>query len=197
MNNFTKKFLGFFTSLACKVWRVHWSNLRRCKAIRKNIKIPEEDKITSIEKAGQIARQVYKRFDYTADDFDDLWDSIVPPPQNYQNYLDGMIKDDCDGFHSTMYHFMYNSNLENYLLSVIALGSSHCVLLFKFGDMWYINDYTTIHEGYRTPSEAISAYDEKYPKIYTKAKSEVFYNSLVKYDYEKGKFKNQSIKKLK
>lgn len=197
MNKFTKGFLGFFASIACKVWWPHWSNFRWRKSIRSNIEIPDEDKITSIEKAGQVARQVYKKFDYTADGFDELWDSIVPPPQNYQNYLDGCVKDDCDGFHSTMYHFMYNSNLESYLLSVIAFGVSHCVLLFKFDGLWHVNDYTTIHEGYNTPEEAISAYDEKYPKIYTNVKSEVFYNSLLKYNYEKGKFKNQKISELK
>ena len=196
MNKFTKWFLTIGAKFACEKWWPFWSNIRWHKAIRTNIEILDTDKVKTVSEARQLVSKVYKKFTWTKDGADQLWDSITPPPQNYQNYLDGEIKDDCDGFHSTIYHFLYNSDLECYLLSVIARGCSHCVLIFKLGKSWYVDDYDKVYNGFSTIEAAIEDYNTKYIQMYT-TKSEVYYNSLTKFDYEKGKFKNQPFKEIK
>jgi hypothetical protein len=74
---------------------------------------------------------LYAKFDYTKDGIDQLGDSITPPPQNYAHYLQDTVKDDCDGFHSLMYHCVKKSGIECYLLSVVSNDGGHCVLVFN------------------------------------------------------------------
>ena len=168
------------------VWWTVWSTLRWRHAIRHNIGIAKEDRIDKFSDIGELLKRLMKHFDYTEDGFDQLWDSITPPPQVYQFYLDGVVKDDCDGFHSLVYHVLYNNSITCYLLSAVAYDGGHCILLFKYNDLWHVIDYTRIYEGHKTAEEAINAYNEIYPTKY-KTKP-VAFNHLVGYDYEKGKF---------
>lgn len=59
---------------------------------------------------------------------------MCPPPYNYERYLKGVLKDDCDGFHALVYHCLFNCDINCCLLAVESPKGSHCVLLFKYGD---------------------------------------------------------------
>jgi hypothetical protein len=192
-----KFFLKLFSPFANEVWWPNWSN-RRWKNAIKYVELKEEDKLEKLTKANItiLVKKLYKNFHWTADGITELWDSITPPAQNYQHYLDGELRDDCDGFHSLVYHCLHNNGIECYLLSAIAVGAGHCVLVFKLNDKWYVVDYSTVLNGYDTLQEAIDNYNIHYVDVYN-AESEVVYNGLIQYDYQTGKFssvKNQLLK---
>lgn len=191
------KFLGkIFCHLFVRFWWVYWSNFRYRKTNRFNTEIKEEDNVTTLKEVKDLVKRLYSKFKYTRDGLTELGDAIVPPPQNYQYYLDGEVKDDCDGFHSLVYHCIARSGHKCYLLSVLTVGAGHCVLLFKLNNKWYVNDYTKVYKGFDTPQEAIADYNERFVDIYDGPKTEVYYNMIIEYNYEKGKFKNTSLKKI-
>ena len=195
-NNFWTKLYGFLYMKVARYWWVFWSNIRFKKAIRHNVPIHLEDTVSDLAGARTLVKKLYKKFTWTADGIDQLGDAITPPPQNYQHYLEGELKDDCDGFHSLVYHCLYNSGFTCYLLSVIALGGSHCVLLFKSkNNKWYVNDYTRIYDGCDTPIDAINDYNKIFVTRYT-VKSNVVANDVIIYDYNKKKLKLKNIKDL-
>ena len=138
----------------------------------------------SLEDVKKVSNMIYRKFKYKNDGADQLWDAIVPPPQNYLNYTNGKIEDDCDGFHSAIYHCIHKT-YECYLLSVVGPGTGHCLLIFKSNDLWHVLDYTRLYGGKIRLEDAISEYFKDYKNIYGK---EVCCFSLVKYDYDKRKF---------
>lgn len=93
-------------------------------------------------------------------------------------------------------HCLRHSGIECYLLSAVAVGGGHCVLIFKFNDKWYVNDYTSVYDGFERAEDAIYDYNEIYAKVY-KTKSYVVYNGIVDYDCTTGKFKALKIKDLR
>ncbi len=191
------KIKNFFIRLGCSIamhWWCWWSGVRYHKCIRNNIGVQECDKVITLRSAAVLVKKLYSSFEYTKDGFTELYDAICPPPQNYQYYLDGKVRDDCDGFHSLSYHCFYNSDLECYLLSVVA-NKSHCVLLFKFENRWYINDYTNIICESDSAQETIELYNDYFSRCY-KASS-VVYNAAIRYDYDKKKFYIKKIKDIK
>lgn len=178
-----KYFGDLFTLIWC--W---WSNIRFKKSERFNTSILDIDKVSNLNEIKNLVKKLYNSFIWTADDITQLGDAVTPPPETYKQYLEHPLKDDCDGFHSLVYHCLYCSNIECYLLTVnpAKMGDGHCILVFKLNDRWHINDYNIIYNGFSTIEDAIKNYNEKYPSIY-KTK-EVVYNGLVKYDYKEGKF---------
>lgn len=193
MKKFIYQIVGF---IATYIWWPFWSNIRWKKAIKKNIPLREEDKVVNIHEIQPLLCEIMKHFKWTADGFTELWDSMTPPPQNYQYYVDGLLKDDCDGFHAVVYHCLVNCGFECYLLAVETYGSGHCVLLMRDGELWHVIDYTHIYNGFSDPQEAIDNYNIQYQKIYN-TKNPVYFNGLIKYDYEKGKFEGVFVKNLK
>lgn len=137
-----------------------------------------------------LVRKLYSKFVWTKDDATELGDSITPPAQNYLNYLNGKLYDDCDGFHSLVYHCLRASNIQCYLLSVITIDGGHCVLVFNYQDKWYVNDYNDVYSGFATLKEAVEDYNKKYIKIYNDNLGEVVYNGFIHYDYKTGKFRS-------
>lgn len=143
----------------------------------------------------KLLRKLYAKFKWTADGPDQLWDCITPPPQTYEHYLEGLLQDDCDGFHSLVYHCLFNSGYECYLLSAASLKDGHCVLLFRFKDRWYVIDYTSIENGYNTAEEAVQSYNEIYIKRYDA--EPVVMNNIVTYNYKNGTFHWKRLKDIK
>ena len=188
MKNIFKCIYKFFASIAIKWW-CFWSNIRFKNRVKDDVDLYERDIIESIDDVRRVSQQIYNRFKYVQDGIDQLWDAIIPPPQNYLNYVNGEIRDDCDGFHSAMYHCVHKT-YECYLLSVFGPGTGHCLLVFKCGDLWHILDYIKLYEGKISIEDAISEYFEIYKKKYGK---EVYDSALVKYDYTKGKFKKVNM----
>jgi len=177
------------------LWWCFWSNIRFCKSIRKNIGIKNKFKnIKTVEDVLAVVFKLYPKFIYTKDGIDKLFDAITPPPQNYQYFINKSVKDDCDGFHSLVYHILYNNNINCCLLTANAINSGHCILLFKLNNLWYINDYNKIYGGNESIEKTILDYNKIYQNVY-KSKS-VNFNALVKYNYDKGKFYKCSIKKI-
>lgn len=189
-----KKIINFFVQIAYHWW-IFWSNIRFRKVERFNNTILPEDYVSNLDKINILTKKLYSHFDYTPDGIDQLFDAIIPPPQAYQKYLLDKLKDDCDGFHSLLLQCLRASQIECYLLAVNAIGSGHCVLVFYLDGKWHVNDYTTIYDGYDKLQDAINAYNEKFVKIYSGAKSKVFGNTIIDYNFKKGKFKLLSIKK--
>lgn len=189
------KFNQFFINIGCNIamhWWCFWSNIRYCRALRMNSGTKDCDKASTLRDIETLVKKLYLNFQYTKDGPKELYDAICPPPQNYFYYTAGVVKDDCDGFHSLSYHCLYNSKIDCYLLSVVSFKSSHCVLLFTLNDKWYINDYTRILCESNSAEETIKKYNAYYTDHYQA--SEVVYNATIKYDYNKCKFKVVKIK---
>ena len=189
MFNKIVKFIGDIAML----WWTSWSNFRYRKTVKFYDVIAEEDKANSLAAIKLIARNIYKKFKYKNDTRADLYDAIVPPTQNYINYTNGIVEDDCDGFHSTLYYCLAKSDIECYLLTANTLGSGHCILLFSYKNEWYIDDYTTLYGGYAHAEVAIESYNKTYEKKYD---GKVIYNGLVKYNFTTGNWEVANIKNL-
>ena len=175
-------------------WWCWWSNTRFKDAIRDNKKVNDEDLVSTYKQVQTLVAKLYKKFKWTADGPDQLWDAMTPPPQNYQHYLDGLLKDDCDGFHALVYHCLYNSGIKCSLFTANAINSGHCILVFTLNSKWYVVDYSKVYKGYDTLEEAIDEYNKVYPTIY-KSK-EILFNGFVQYNYETGKWFRTSAKRL-
>ena len=125
--------------------RVKWSNLRNKKNITE---CPVEEKISKPLFIVNIARQMYTKFTYQYDGPTELFDSMRFPAQCYTDYKNGLLKDDCDGFHAALYHVAESNSYDSYLLTYIPtkLSKSHTVLLIKHNNYFYVDDYTTIYK---------------------------------------------------
>lgn len=188
-----KAILRFFASVAQKWW-AFWSNIRFRKSERFSKEILEEDKINDLDDIRRICPKLYSHFRYKNDGLDQLFDAVITPPQAYKNYLTSELEDDCDGFHALLMHVLKCNNIKCYLLSVIAWKNGHCILVMKYNDLWYTADYTHVYQGFKTLDESVKNYNREFPIKYN-IKYEVYYNGLIDYDYEKGKFRNASFKK--
>ena len=187
------KLLG---NLIISLW-CRWSNHRFRECIRSNIGTEPTDKVGTLQELKALVERLYSCFIWTADDISQLGDAITPPPQNYAIYLDRPLRDDCDGFHSLVYHCLYNSGIDCYLLTVTPkkFTDGHCVLLFYLDGKWHVNDYMNIYEGFETPEEAIEDYNKLY---FTEHKDlgPIVFNGLVEYNYVSGKFNRTSIQEI-
>ena len=195
MKSVFKKILDFLYWLSVTKWWTHWSNIRFRKYIRDDVDVNESDLVKTVQDIRSVSRKVYSRFRYERDGANQLWDAITPPPHNYTLYREGVVEDDCDGFHSTLYHILHKSNIECYLLAVAGIGGGHCVLVFQLNNLWHVVDYTTVYRGYATICEAVYEYNKKYKEVYDYNKSYI-YNAAVKYDYKKKKLLGVTIGKI-
>ena len=188
-----KKFLWkLFAPFANEVWWPIWSNFRWRKVL-KDYPVAEEHMVKNLTETRALVKVLYNGFKWTADDIKDLGDSITPPAQCYKDFSDGLLEDDCDGFHSLVYHCLAKSGMRCYLLSVVSDNGGHCVLVFENKGKWYVNDYYKVYDGYATLKEAVDAYNIEYIKRYCKEGSEVVYNGFIEFNYQTGKFR--SVKK--
>ena len=189
------KFIQFWGDLALKLWWCPWSKVRFSKKNWGDTPVREEDKATTSEEVKALLKKADKKFKYTEDGFDQLWDAMQPPAQLYDDFIsDKIVEDDCDGYHSLIYHCLHHSDVKCYLLVVVARNAGHCTLVCKLEGKWHVADWTTVHPGYDTFEETVEAYNKWFIKPYD-AKSDVFYNGLLRFDYKKGKFKFVSWKK--
>ncbi|MBO7732406.1 MAG: hypothetical protein J6S67_07630 [Methanobrevibacter sp.] len=184
--------VNFFSKIINKFWWPHWSNLRWSKLVTEDPPLQPEDIITDIESLQSVCKRLYEKFVWAHDGIDELFDAVMPPPMVYKEYLDGSIIDDCDGFHSTLYHMVAKSGYRCFLLCVLAHKKGHCVLLCQINDKWYVCDYTRIYAGVDNPMDAINEYNAEYVQLYH-ADSDVFYDGLTLYDYDSSKFRSYKI----
>lgn len=185
-----KKFLWkLFSPFANEVWWPNWSNFRWRKAL-KDHSVADEHLVKNLTEIKELVKVLYRGFKWTADDIKDLGDSITPPAQCYRDFCNGLLEDDCDGFHSLVYHCLVKSGVRCYLMSVVSDDGGHCVLVFNYKDKWYVNDYSKVHNGFATLKEAVEDYNTIYINSYCKKGSEVVYNGFIEYNHTTGKFKS-------
>lgn len=185
-----KVLVKLFGDIITSIWCM-WSNYRFKNVERFSKELEEDDRVSTYKDIQELVIKLYGCFIWTADGIDQLGDAITPPPQNYKTYLERPLKDDCDGFHSLVYHCLYNSGIKCYLLTANPIGEGHCVLAFTLNDLWYVIDYNKIYGGYTKLQDAINRYNKEFMIVY-KAK-EPIYNGLVEYNYEDGKFRRVNI----
>ena len=188
-------FIKFFVDIGQIFW-VLWSNFRFRKTERYSKNIRGEDRLISLVKIRSLAKKFYKSFEYTEDGADQLYDAMIPPSHAYKEYCKGLLKDDCDGFHSLAYHCLQASDIEDsYLLTTHARGSGHCTTVFKYDGLWYGWDYTRIYGGTDSLEALIVEHNKYYEETYSHDKP-VYHNAFFSYDYDKGKFKFLNFKKI-
>ena len=183
-SNAGAKLLGDIGQL---IW-VAWSNFLFKKLERFNTEVDESDKVKNIDDIAYLVRKLYSKFKYTKDGADQFYDAIVPPPETYKRYREGLLKDDCDGFHSLVYHCLKASGFQCYLLITHSVKSGHCTLVFKYQDLWYVCDYTGIYGSTTDLYTTIEEFNLYFERTYSPEKP-VNYNALIEYNYETGKFK--------
>ena len=174
--------------LAMRYW-CHWSNRHFKNTIRLDQTLLQpEDRVTGITTLNRVLSKLYRTFRYTKDGVDQLYDAITPPPQLYVNYMQGEVKEDCDGFHSLLHYVLSMSNIECYLLTVNAYRAGHCVLICKLKDQWHVVDYRKVYAAFDTMEEAVADYNDLFLINNNVDDYEVSFNGLVDYNYETGKF---------
>ncbi len=174
-----------------------WSNLRWCKATKeyplqdKDIATQEEaDKIDKFyEFLSNAANRVNEGFNYTYDGIDELGDSVRPPAQCYKDLVEGSLKDDCDGFHSALYHIMSQDTFHTpvYMASIGARNASkgHAILvgIDPLG-AWFAQDYrATLGIVAFSQEELVKALQAHYA---TRGYGEEAHIQLYTYDKKKG-----------
>lgn len=183
-----KKFLlKLFAPFANEVWWPNWSNFRWRNAL-KEYTVDEEHLVKNLTEVRALVKELYKKFKWVADDATDLGDSITPPAQCYKDFRNGLLEDDCDGFHSLVYHCLQASGIICYLMSVVSDDGGHCVLVFENKGKWYVNDYNKVYSGHESLKEAVEEYNLEFIKRYCKEGSEVVYNGFI--EYKNGKFRS-------
>lgn len=98
-----------------------------------------------------IVQEIYKRFQYTNDSWDRLYDSIDSPASCVLKAFENPpLKDDCDGFHSALYWFI-SHNFNCRLLTTVTqdIKNSHTLLLLKHNKKYYYIDYTYLSKEYK------------------------------------------------
>lgn len=173
-------------------WWCWWSNYRFRGTRRLDKYVQDCDKVSDLNSIKQLVKRLFAKFEWTADGIDQLGDAVTPPPENYNKYLNAPLRDDCDGFHSLVYHCLKNSGIECYLMTVNPLrGGGHCVLIFNLWGKWYVNDYNQVYMGHVNPQDSVNDYNKMYTLYYKTG--EVVYNGFVSYDYTEGKFRRVDL----
>lgn len=195
MSKLITAWLRLFARFFDNIWWPWWSNTHWNSSKEDDLPIADEDIVTGVVSLRRECMRLYEKFSWTGDGIEELFDSILPPPQAYRKSLAGQIVDDCDGFHSVVYHVLSKSGFESYLLTAHTRSVSHCALLCKIDEMWHVCDYFTVYPGFETAAEAIEDYNKNFVEVY-QAKGEVFYNALIKYNYNKGKLRSTSLEEI-
>ena len=131
------------------VARVYWSNYRNTNNL---VKCPVEQDLdlSTVSKLAKYINKAYSKFTYTYDGPDELFDSMRFPAQcYYEQFVKGSLRDDCDGFHSALYHVMSQTSLlelglKPYLLSITDRygRGAHCFFIARNIDgKIFIQDY--------------------------------------------------------
>lgn len=90
-----------------------------------------------------LAKSLLESYEYTSDGPSQLFDAMRSPACCYREYKQGKLKDDCDGFHSALYHILDHNAWSCCLITYVAepLRLSHTVLAVSFKRGWMILDY--------------------------------------------------------
>lgn len=189
--------LKFLAMIWLEGVRNFWSNLRWCRHRKDESEaIPE----VNADNLNSVLREVYNNFEWTMDDWTQLFDSVCPAPYIYNQYVEAeknntVFHGDCDDYHTVIYHILKNSGYDVALIAVATkpIQQSHtmCAIKEKIEEngvektVYRVIDYTTIRGPYTSLQDFVDDYH--YP---------VRYWSLDQWDYNKKKFRGVSKKEF-
>lgn len=183
--------VNFFIKLWCNYIKLFWSKIRWCGK-RKIKAVPCTESLTSLGDIRQMCKTVYRSFEWTMDDISELFDSFAPVEYLYNYYRDSeeaaeKFKDDCDGYHSVIYHILTQCGYDAALLTIATspISKSHTMTLFKLDGKYYLVNYTSIIEYNTTDIQAIVD-DYNNARGFKKEHHWV----VQKYNYDKAAFYN-------
>ena len=158
------------------VARVYWSNYKNAGNIA-DYDVEDNLDLSTVSKLAKYIDKSYSKFTYTYDGPDELFDSMRFPAQcYYDQFVKGILRDDCDGFHSSAYHIATRYGYDAYILTYMTshLIDSHTVLEIRKNNSLYKIDYSRLITG-KTIDDLI------------KGKNVIAYN-LVKFNYKQKKW---------
>lgn len=171
----------FFESLWCKHLKHFWSKIRWCRKRKEKSR-----EVVTVDDAGlyPLLKDIYAHFEWTMDDWTELFDSFTPAPYLYNLYdeakkNENVVLDDCDGYHTIIYHILKNNGYNVALITCVTkpITKSHTMCLIKDDNGTYrVINYTRV---YRYPSI------EKFIENYS---TPVRFWCLDRYDYDKNVF---------
>lgn len=154
-----KEFFTIVVNFIYRFFHLPWSNFywKHIKHAKIEYPIADEDlragSETPKEYMCRIDKSVMKAFDYKHDGPEELGDSVPPPAEMYRQMKEeGHFADDCDGYHSCLYHLADKNGIFCRLLSILSMKNKwgHAVLLYLNNDgTWHIHDYRA---DYSTPA---------------------------------------------
>ena len=188
--------MRFLINLKNLIW-IWWSNYhyKKIGAELHSTAIDPSDTARTMNSLLFLMNKLYDKFHYTKDGADLLYDAMIPPCEAYKQYRNGELKDDCDGFHSLVYHCLKFSGFEAYLLTANSIKSGHCVVIFRMDYFWHVVDYNSIYTSTRTLETSLGEFNDYYSKKYCNGQK-VLCNNLYSYDYKQGKFIMHNTKKM-
>ena len=184
--------IRFFCKLWCDYLRLFWSSIRWCRKrkITSNTVVEKVDStITSVR---AMCNKVYSKFEWTIDDFSQLFDSLRPCGYLYNWYQESTkenpLKDDCDGYHSIIYHILTANGFNAAIFNVVTspISKSHTMTLYKRDNNYYLVDYTSVikYSGGVKIQDIVDDYNKRHGY-----KKEHYWN-VQKYNYTQAKFYN-------
>lgn len=164
------KIIAFVAKIWLRYLKPSWSKFRwKSKLAGDSMPIPQGIKTNSDIFA--FLNECYPVFDWTMDDITQLTDSFKPLPYIYNEYYDAKkaggstkFKDDCDGFHSVVYHVLNANSIECALITLVTkpFTKSHTMCAYKAVEdgktVYYVCDYNRIRGKYETLDDFIAAY---------------------------------------
>lgn len=183
----------FFCKLWCDYLKPFWSKIRWCgkrKIVGKEVTEKVTNTLTSVR---TMCNEVYRRFEWTMDDFSQLFDSLRPCEYLYNWYqesnYDDPLKDDCDGYHSIIYHILQANGFDCCIITIVTnpISKSHTMTMYKYNGCYYLVDYTSVkkYAAGTTVQQVVDDYNER--RGY---KKEHYWNTQ-RYDYKKKAFYNE------
>lgn len=184
--------IRFFSKLWCDYLRPFWSKIRWCgkrKIAGKEVTEKVTNTLTSVR---NMCNEVYRRFEWTMDGFTQLFDSLRPCEYLYNWYqeanYDDPIKDDCDGYHSIIYHILQANGFDCCIITIITspITKSHAMTLYKYNGDTYLVNYTSVKKYTNcTVQDIVNDYNKG-----NGFKKEYYWNTQ-RYDYKKKAFYNE------
>ena len=178
--------MKFLSMIWLKCLRNFWSSIRwikeRKEVSKDVIKVNDNNLVSTL-------RDVYSHFKWTMDDWTQLFDSMQPASYLYNQYLEckedsSKVLDDCDGYHTIIYHILKNNGYDVALITVATkpITQSHTMVVIRDinengGVSYRVVNYMLVKGPYKTIEEFVDNYNY-----------EVIYWCLDKYNYETNKF---------
>ena len=180
-------------------WNIHWSNFY-WRREREDVLLEFNDRKRPAESADAFVKRsaltVWDNWTYKHDGWEQLRDSTPPPPYAYKMICaarckkSDLFKDDCDGYHAGLYHFLAHTGFDVYLLSILSVKTDygHCVTAYRDETgRWHIHDYLTDYADADTLEELIE-------KHYNDVTGGEYVWGVKTWDYRAKKYKGVTIK---